>query len=233
MAKEPNSPFRFLLSEPIFRKVLTTAALDSGINYTLISGPSLDPSKFKEIPKNVQILRFVGDTFPYIRSSDAVIAPGGHSTMMEALSFGTPILSFPDEGHSEQENNAAVIEEEGYGRMLSYSTPPEVILECIREVLEDKKYRDKVKRLPGNANISFDGIDAGQLLLNLDAYGICASAGSACSTGNPEPSHVLVAIGLDRNLSEGTLRTTFGKDNTKQDVEFLVDSLVNIIQKKY
>ena len=92
---------------------------------------------------------------------------------------------------------------------------------------------DKVKRLPGNANISFDGIDAGQLLLNLDAYGICASAGSACSTGNPEPSHVLVAIGLDRNLSEGTLRTTFGKDNTKQDVEFLVDSLVNIIQKKY
>jgi len=133
--------------EPIFRKMLTTAALDSGINYTLISGPNLDPSKFREIPKNVQLFRFIEDPFPYIRSSDAVIAPGGHSTMMEALSFGVPILSFPDEGHSEQENNAAVIEEEGYGRMLSYSTPPEVILECIREVLEDEEYRNKVGRL--------------------------------------------------------------------------------------
>ena len=88
-------------------------------------------------------------------------------------------------------------------------------------------------RLPGNANISFEGLDASELIFKLDEKGICASAGSACSTGNPEPSHVLVAIGLDRNLSEGTLRTTFGKDNTKQDVEFLVDSLVNIIQKKY
>lgn len=133
--------------EPIFRKVLTTAALDQGINYTLISGPNLDPTKFREIPKNVQLLRFVEDTFPYIKSSDVVIAPGGHSTIMEALSFGIPILSFPDEGHSEQENNAAVIEDEGYGRMLSYSTPPEVILECIREILEDEKYRNKVERL--------------------------------------------------------------------------------------
>ena len=67
--------------------------------------------------------------------------------MMEALSFGIPILSFPDKGHSEQEKNAEVIEEEGYGRMLSYSTPPEVILECIREILEDEKYRNKTERL--------------------------------------------------------------------------------------
>ncbi|AAM03898.1 TPA: glycosyltransferase [Methanosarcina acetivorans] len=133
--------------EPIFRKVLTTAMLDPGINYTLISGPSLDPSKLGGVPKNVRILNFVEDTYPYIKSSDAVIAPGGHSTIMEALSFGVPILSFPDEGHSEQESNAAVVEEEGYGRMLSYSTPPEVILECIREVIEDEAYRNKVERL--------------------------------------------------------------------------------------
>ena len=92
---------------------------------------------------------------------------------------------------------------------------------------------DRKSRLPGNANFSFPNINAQKLLLELDEKGICASAGSACSTGNPEPSHVLVAIGLDRNLSEGTLRTTFGKDNTKQDVEFLVDSLTDIIQKKY
>lgn len=133
--------------EPIFRKVLTTATLDPGINYTLISGPDLDPSKFSEIPKNAKLLKFVEDTFPYIKSSDIVIAPGGHSTIMEALSFGTPILSFPDEGHNEQENNAAVIEEESYGRMLSYSTPPEGILGVIREVLENEKYRNRVEEL--------------------------------------------------------------------------------------
>jgi uncharacterized protein (TIGR00661 family) len=154
--------------EPIFWKMLTTAALDSGINYTLISGPNLDPSKFMEIPKNVQLLKFIDDPFPYIRSSDVVIAPGGHSTIMEALSFGIPILSFPDEGHSEQENNAAVIEEEGYGRILSYSTPPEVILECIREVLEDEKYRNKVERLKRLA-AELDGPKAIRELLEKEA----------------------------------------------------------------
>jgi UDP:flavonoid glycosyltransferase YjiC (YdhE family) len=66
---------------------------------------------------------------------------------MEALSFGIPVLSFPDEGHNEQESNAAVIEEEKYGRRLSYSTPPEVILECVREVLEEEEYRSKTERL--------------------------------------------------------------------------------------
>ncbi len=103
--------------------------------------------KLSEIPGNVQILKFVENTFPYLKGSEAVIAPGGHSTMMEALSFGIPILSFPDKGHTEQQNNAEAIEEEGYGRMLSYSTPPEVILECIREVLEDKEYRTRTERL--------------------------------------------------------------------------------------
>lgn len=133
--------------EVIFKKVFETAKIDSTIYYTLISGPNLDPSKITDIPENVQLLQFIRDTFPYFKSADAVIAPGGHSTMMEALSFGIPILSFPDEGHNEQESNATVIEEEGYGRRLSYSTPPEVILECIKEVLEDRKYRNKTERL--------------------------------------------------------------------------------------
>jgi UDP-N-acetylglucosamine--N-acetylmuramyl-(pentapeptide) pyrophosphoryl-undecaprenol N-acetylglucosamine transferase len=131
----------------IFDKVIETAKLDTSINYTLISGPSLDPSKLADLPENVELLKFIEDTYPYLKNSDAVIAPGGHSTIMEALSFGIPILSFPDRGHSEQENNAEVIEEEGYGRMLSYSTPPEVVLECIREVLEEERYRNKTQRL--------------------------------------------------------------------------------------
>jgi uncharacterized protein (TIGR00661 family) len=133
--------------EPIFRTVLKTAMLDQSIYYTLISGPSLNPSKLGNLPENVELLRFVKDLYPYLKSSDAVIAPGGHSTIMEALSFGVPILSFPDKGHSEQQSNAEVIEEEGYGRMLSYSTPPEVVLECIKEILEEKTYKTKTLRL--------------------------------------------------------------------------------------
>ncbi|KKH46520.1 UDP-N-acetylglucosamine--N-acetylmuramyl-(pentapeptide) pyrophosphoryl-undecaprenol N-acetylglucosamine transferase [Methanosarcina sp. 1.H.A.2.2] len=154
--------------EPIFRKVLETAKLDSGIHYTLISGPSLDPSKFTDLPENVQVLKFIKDPFPYFKSSDAVIAPGGHSTMMEALSFGIPIISFPDEGHNEQESNAEVVEEEGYGRKLSYSTPPAVILECIREVLEDRAYRNKTERLRKLAN-ELDGPKAIRELLEKEA----------------------------------------------------------------
>jgi UDP-N-acetylglucosamine--N-acetylmuramyl-(pentapeptide) pyrophosphoryl-undecaprenol N-acetylglucosamine transferase len=95
----------------------------------------------------VQILNFIKDAFPYIKSSEVVIAPGGHSTIMEALSFGIPILSFPDKEHREQENNAKVIDEKGYGMMLGYSTLPEIILECIREVLENDMYRNNTKRL--------------------------------------------------------------------------------------
>lgn len=85
------------------------------------------------------------------------------------------------------------------------------------------------KRLPGNVNISFDGIDGGDLLLNLDEKGICASAGSACSTGNPNPSHVLTAIGLPNNLSKGTLRITLGEQNTKEDVDYLIKNLVESV----
>ena len=91
---------------------------------------------------------------------------------------------------------------------------------------------DLVNRLPGNANISFKDVNGSELLFELDKYGICASAGSACSTSNPEPSHVLTAIGLNKNYIDGTLRVSFGKDNSIDDVDFLVDSLKTIIKSK-
>ena len=90
---------------------------------------------------------------------------------------------------------------------------------------------DRENRLPGNANISFKGVDGEELLLYLDAKGICASAGSACTTGSTSPSHVLVAIGLNDEFSNGSLRVTFGIDNTKEDVDFLVDAFVEIVEK--
>ena len=87
------------------------------------------------------------------------------------------------------------------------------------------------KRLPGNSNFSFSFVDGESLLLNLDAKGICASSGSACTSGSSAPSHVLKAIGLSDDLARGSLRVTFGEENTKEDVDYLVDNLEEIVQR--
>lgn len=105
------------------------------------------------------------------------------------------------------------------------------ITRVTNEIKGAKVNGDMVNRLPGNANISFKGVNGTKLLFELDKYGICASAGSACSTSNAEPSHVLTAIGLDKDLIEGTLRISFGKENTIEDVDFLIDTLKKIINK--
>ena len=105
------------------------------------------------------------------------------------------------------------------------------ISETQKRIPNVKLNGDKQNRLPGNANLSFPGVNAQELLLELDQKGICASAGSACSTGQTSPSHVLTAIGLTPELAEGTLRVTFGKDNSKEDVEYLVEALQEIISK--
>lgn len=89
----------------------------------------------------------------------------------------------------------------------------------------------RTKRLPGNANISFRFIEGESLLLILDGKGICASSGSACTSGSLEPSHVLLAIGLPHEVAHGSLRTTFGEENTKEDVDFLVETLVEAVAK--
>lgn len=85
-------------------------------------------------------------------------------------------------------------------------------------------------RLPGNANISFIDNDAQELLFKLDELGICASSGSACNTGIQAPSHVLTAIGLTSKEAAGALRTTFGEDNSFDDIDFLVESLKKFIK---
>lgn len=90
---------------------------------------------------------------------------------------------------------------------------------------------DREKRLPGNANISFRFVEGESLLLNLDMNGICASSGSACTSGSLDPSHVLLAIGLPHDMAHGSLRITFGEENTEEDVEFLVNILVGIVEK--
>lgn len=85
------------------------------------------------------------------------------------------------------------------------------------------------QRLPGNINISFPNLDGEELLLKLDNYGICASAGSACSSGLSSPSHVLTAIGLDDNYINGALRITFGEQNGIDEVRYLIETIKRIV----
>ena len=100
----------------------------------------------------------------------------------------------------------------------------------IQEEIPNIKINGSVqKRLAGNANISFYNINGEELLLKLDEKGICASAGSACSSKSSNPSHVLVAIGLNKELAYSSLRVTIGDDNTKEDIDFLVEELKEII----
>jgi cysteine desulfurase len=87
------------------------------------------------------------------------------------------------------------------------------------------------KRLPGNINISFEFIEGESLLLWLDDEGICASTGSACTSGSLEPSHVLMATGLPVEISHGSLRLTLGDVNTEADVEFVLAVLPGIVAK--
>lgn len=104
------------------------------------------------------------------------------------------------------------------------------ISEVEKNIPEAKLNGHRKKRLAGNANISFKGIDGGDLLLKLDEKGICVSTGSACSSGSTEPSHVLTAIGLEPEYLRGSLRVTFGNENTKEDVDYLIKNLVEIIK---
>lgn len=89
---------------------------------------------------------------------------------------------------------------------------------------------DKVKRLPNNVNVSFQFVEGESLLLMLDNYGICASSGSACTSGSLDPSHVLLAIGLPHEIAHGSLRMTLSEETTKEDVDFTVDRLKEIVQ---
>ena len=90
---------------------------------------------------------------------------------------------------------------------------------------------DLNNRLKGNSNISFRFIEGEGLLLNLDLKGICASSGSACTSGSLDPSHVLLAIGLPHEIAHGSLRISIGKYNTKEEVDYLVDNLVEIVNR--
>lgn len=101
----------------------------------------------------------------------------------------------------------------------------------INEIPEIVVNGSREKRLPGNANFSVTKIEGEALILSLNHYGISCSSGSACTSGSLDPSHVLLAIGLDHGTAHGSLRISLGKDNTKDEVDFFVDRLVEITKK--
>jgi len=89
---------------------------------------------------------------------------------------------------------------------------------------------DREKRLPGNVNVCFKYIEGESILLHLDQYGICASSGSACTSGSLEPSHVLLAIGLPHEIAHGSLRLSFSEENTEEEIDYLLEKLPPIIK---
>ena len=91
--------------------------------------------------------------------------------------------------------------------------------------------KDMSKRLYNNANFSFRYIEGESILFSLDLAGICASSGSACSSGSLEPSRTLLAIGVPVGTAHGSIRFTFGKENTVEDVDYVVDELVKTVEK--
>ena len=103
----------------------------------------------------------------------------------------------------------------------------------IKRVLDEIPYTrlngHPEKRLPNNANFSFRFIEGESLLIMLDMKGICASSGSACTSGSLDPSHVLLAIGLPHEIAHGSLRLTLSEETTKEDIDYVVESLKEIV----
>ncbi|MGN0985144.1 MAG: cysteine desulfurase NifS [Candidatus Enterenecus sp.] len=90
---------------------------------------------------------------------------------------------------------------------------------------------DREKRLPGNVNFCFEGIEGESLLLMLDDKGICASSGSACTSGSLDPSHVLLAIGRPHEVAHGSLRLTITEENTQEEIDYIIRSVTEVVEQ--
>lgn len=101
----------------------------------------------------------------------------------------------------------------------------------LREVPYTRLNGHRTNRLPNNANFSFQFIEGESLLIMLDMDGICGSSGSACTSGSLDPSHVLLAIGLPHEIAHGSLRLTLSEETTKEELDYVVDSIKKIVEK--
>lgn len=160
---------------------------------------------------------------------------------------GVKLISFMHGGAQERgrrastENVAAIV---GFGKAIELATAnldeynkkimalrDRTIDEVMKRIPFVRLNGHREKRLPGNANFSFQFIEGESLLLMLDMKGIAASSGSACTSGSLDPSHVLLAIGLPHEIAHGSLRLTFGDENTDEDVDKLLEVLPPIVER--
>ena len=160
---------------------------------------------------------------------------------------GVPFEKFISGGHQERnkragtENVAGIVGigkaiELAYENLDEYNKKIKELRDYYVKQVEEKIPYIKIngdmeKRLPGNSNISFRFIEGEGLLLNLDLKGICASSGSASTSGSLDPSHVLLAIGLPHEIAHGSLRVSIGKYNTKEEIDYLIENLMEIVTR--
>ena len=106
-----------------------------------------------------------------------------------------------------------------------------IVVQVLERVPGSRLNGHPTQRLPNNANFSFPGVEGEPILLGLDMAGIAASSGSACSSGSLEPSHVLLALGQSAEVARGSLRLTLGRDNTGEQVDYLINVLVDLVER--
>lgn len=199
--------------------VQAAGALKIDVNDPAVDLLSFSGHKFYG-PKGVGVL--------YIRSGLKLgkIITGGHQERtMRGGTTNVPAIVGLAEAlrlvQEEREKNAAYVS----------SLRDRFISRVLHEIPYVKLNGHPQKRLPANANFSFRYIEGESLLFSLDLAGIAVSSGSACSSGSLEPSHVLLAMGLPEGLAHGSIRFSFGKDNTPAQIDYAVDKLKEIVVK--
>ena len=199
--------------------VQAAGALKIDVNDPAVDLLSFSGHKFYG-PKGVGVL--------YIRSGLKLgkIITGGHQerTMRGGTTNVPAIVGLAEAlrlAQEEREKNAAYVS----------SLRDRFISRVLHEIPYVKLNGHPQNRLPANANFSFRYIEGESLLFSLDLAGIAVSSGSACSSGSLEPSHVLLAMGLPEGLAHGSIRFSFGKDNTPAQIDYAVDKLKEIVVK--
>lgn len=158
---------------------------------------------------------------------------------------GIPLNTFIDGGAQERNKRAGTENLAGIAAMAAaleeacanmeanaqkLSALRDRLIEGLLKVPHSKLNGDRKKRLPSNVNICFEGIEGESLLLLLDAKGICASSGSACTSGSLDPSHVLLALGLPHEIAHGSLRLSLSEYNTADEVEYIIKEVPKVVE---
>lgn len=117
------------------------------------------------------------------------------------------------------------------GKIAKLTPLRDKLIDGILKIEQTRLNGDRDKRLCGNVNISIVGIEGESLLLMLDHFGVCASSGSACTSGSLDPSHVLLSLGLKHEVAHGSLRLSFDRDFTEEDAEYILEVLPQVVDR--